>query len=155
MGFLKNLKMQFKAPRLKDPEFGDLIYMYISNNPSRSYWECMWNFPPTKTEIAIALDGDETGPKQESRKWHLDLVSRYKDILELSQPIIMSTLGEWKIDYKSEDLFNSVKLTGFGVDDPNAHPIKWEVSFETTGNRWLSITIPFVNNVAQEVIVDT
>jgi hypothetical protein len=113
------------------------------------------NSPPTKTDIAIALEGDENGPKEESRKWHLDLVPRYKSILELSQPSIVSVLQKWKIDYTSDAVYNSVNLTGFSVGDLNEHPQKWSISFETTGKRWICITIPFIDNVAQDVIVDT
>ena len=39
MGLLNELKLRFKPPRLQDPVFGPLLYMYIPRNPSRSYWE--------------------------------------------------------------------------------------------------------------------
>jgi len=29
------------------------------------------------------------------------------------------------------------------------------VEFETTGEKWLGITIPFIGDIAQEAIVDT
>ena len=53
------------------------------------------------------------------------------------------------------DMFSELKLTGFSVDDPKARPIQWCVWFETTGEKWLGITIPFVEEAAGEAEVDT
>jgi hypothetical protein len=52
-------------------------------------------------------------------------------------------------------MFTVVKLTGFGLKNPKEHPIRWDVSFETTGENWLGITIPFVAEAAMEAVVDT
>jgi hypothetical protein len=54
-----------------------------------------------------------------------------------------------------EDIFSVVKLSGIGVEDPAAKPLKWEISFETTGDTWFGISIPFVDDVAQKASVDT
>ena len=54
-----------------------------------------------------------------------------------------------------QDIFTVVKLAGFGVENPKAQPVEWDVSFETTGEKWLGITIPFVGDMAQEALVNT
>jgi hypothetical protein len=54
-----------------------------------------------------------------------------------------------------QDIFTSVKLAGFGVEDPKADPIEWDVSFETTGQKWLGIRVPFTGDTPQEAVVDT
>ena len=55
----------------------------------------------------------------------------------------------------AEDIFSELKLTGFDVDDPKGHPLHWRVWLETTGEKWLGITIPFVGEAAGKVEVDT
>ena len=63
--------------------------------------------------------------------------------------------------YKSElgeplpqDIFTTLKLTGFGVKDPYEQPVRWDISFETTGDKYLGVLIPFIGNTAMEPEVD-
>jgi len=48
-----------------------------------------------------------------------------------------------------------MKLAGFGVEDMSGSPPRWDISFETTGDKWLGITIPFTGDVPQDPVVDT
>jgi len=54
-----------------------------------------------------------------------------------------------------QDIFTGVKLAGFGLEDPKEQPVQWYVGFETKGDDWLGITIPFVGDTAGKAIVDT
>jgi len=77
MKIFESLKLQFRPPKMHDPDFGHLTFMYISNHPERSYWEAEWMFPPTGTPVSIGIDGDESGPRSAARQWHLGLPSRF------------------------------------------------------------------------------
>ena len=44
---------------------------------------------------------------------------------------------------------------GREVEDLRAQPVAWDIAFETTGEMWLGITIPFVGDTAKEAVVDT
>ena len=155
MNIFKSLKLQFRPPKVDDPDFGQLTFMYISNHPERSYWEAEWTFPPTGTPVSIALDGDESGPMPEARQWHLQIPSRYSRILDLARPELAKVFKTWLDQDLPEDIFAVVKLSGFGVEDPRAQPVAWDISFETTGDKWLGITIPFVGDEPNEAVVDT
>jgi len=61
----------------------------------------------------------------------------------------------WLEQKLPEDIFTVLKLAGFGLEDAMAQPVHWEVSFETTGDKWLGIIIPFIGDAAQEAVVDT
>jgi hypothetical protein len=54
-----------------------------------------------------------------------------------------------------KDTFEVLKLAGFGLEDSKEQPVRWDVSFETTGENRLGITIPFVSDAAGEAVVDT
>lgn len=155
MNIFRSLKLQFRPPKIQDPDFGQLTFMYISNHPERSYWEAEWIFPPTGTPVSIGLDGDESGPIAEVRQWHLELPSRFPRILELARPELARVFTSWLNTDLPEDIFSVVKLSGFGVEDPRAQPVEWDVSFETSGDKWLGITIPFVGEEPREAVVDT
>jgi hypothetical protein len=155
MKIFKSLRLRFKPPKINDLDFGQLTYMYIPNHPERSYWEGEWLFPPTATRVSIALDGDESGPRPETRKWHLGLTARFQNILQLARPELEKVLKKWLQQELPQDVFKAVKLSGFGVETPAAHPVAWDISFETIGDKWLGITIPFIDDQPGEAMVDT
>jgi hypothetical protein len=155
MKILKSLSLRFRPPKINDPDFGQLRFMYISNHPERSYWEGEWMFPPTSTRASIGLDGDETGPMSEARRWHLELPARFQRILELARPELVKVFQTWFQQELPNDIFTVVKLSGFGVENPKSHTIEWDISFETTGGKCLGITIPFVGDEPREAIVNT
>jgi hypothetical protein len=155
MGFLHNLKLRFSPPRIADPDFGHLLFMFIPNAPERSYWECEWRFPKTATEISIALPGDESGPSPEARQFYLSLPGRFEQILASARPQLQEVFREWLRQDLPQDVFTVVKLAGFDLEDAKQQPVHWNVSFETTGDKWLGILIPFVGDTAQKATVDT
>jgi hypothetical protein len=154
MGVLHDLKLRFSPPRKNDPDFGDLLFMFIPNAPERSYWECEWKFPRTDSVVSIGLPGSEDGPTADARQFYLDLPGRFDQVLTAARPKLEYVFTDWLHQELPEDIFSAVRLTGFGVEDPKAEPIKWDVAFETTGATWLGITIPFVGNEPQEAVVD-
>ena len=155
MSFLRNLKLLLSPPQIIDPDFGKLTYMHIAKYPERSYWECQWNFPPTNTSVFIALPGGKSGPGDDVRKFYLSLPARYELILNHCRPKLEQVFRDWRGNSLPQDIFATVKLTGFDVEDPNAQPVQWNVSFETTDDDWLGITIPFIGDTPQDPEVDT
>lgn len=155
MGILHNLKLRFSPPRKADPDFGNLIFMYIPNNAERSYWEGEWVFPKTGTPVSIGLDGGEDGPLPEARQFYLSLPDRFDQIMYAVRPKLAGVFKQWLQQDLPQDIFAVAKLAGFGLEDPKAKPIHWNISFETTGEKWLGITIPFEGDTPQEPIVDT
>jgi hypothetical protein len=155
MGILRNLKLRFSTPRITDPDFGSLLFMFIANAPEKSYWECEWTFPKTATVINIVLPGGEDGPMPEARQFFLSLPGRYDQILAAARPKLEQVFKTWLQQDLPQDIFTVLELGGFGVEDPRVQPVEWDVEFETTGEKWLGITIPFIGDIAQEAIVDT
>ena len=155
MGLLDKLKCMFSPLKISDPDFGELLFMSMRNSPDLSYWECEWRFPNTDTSISIALPGGEDGPLPESREFYLGLLSRFDDILQRARPKLDKAFSEWLEVELPADLFSELKLAGFGVENPKAETIEWDISFETTGDKWLGIIIPFKGDTAQDAVVDT
>jgi len=155
MGFLRNLKLWLFPLRLDDPDFGSLLFIHISKWPERSYWECEWTFPKTTTVVAITLQGGESGPMPEARHFYLSLPRRFEQIVAASRPRMEQVFNHWLHERLPQDIFTVLRLSGFGLENPKARPVRWDISFETTGDKWLGITIPFVGDTAMEATVDT
>ena len=129
--------------------------MHIGKHPERSYWECEWIFPKTGSPVAVALRGGESGPSPEVREFYLSLSGQFERIMALCRPRLEQVFTEWFGQSLPENIFVVLKLSGFGVEDPKEQPVRWDVSFETTGEKWLGITIPFVGDTPSEATVDT
>jgi hypothetical protein len=155
MRLLSELKLRFRPPRLQDPVFGPLLYMYIPRDPSRSYWEGEWLFPPTQTKVAISLPGTLEGLNDTGRAFYLKLPTEFDRIMQRARPLLDRVFLEWIGRPLSADLWQDVKLGGFAVENLAVVPPLWDVSFETTGEKWLGITIPFVGDQPQDPILDT
>lgn len=155
MGLLSRLLLSFRPATLNDPEFGRLRYMRVGRDPAKSYWEAEWLFPPTGTRVSIGLPGTKEGPLLESRAFFLALIPEFERIMTRARPVLDQVFSEWLGRSLSVDLWSDVTLAGFGVEDPRTTPLEWDVSFETTGPKWLGISIPFVGQQPQEAVVDT
>jgi hypothetical protein len=155
MSWFKSIKLLFSPLRLVDAEFGDLLFMYIRNAPKESYWECTWKFPATGTTVFIGIPGDEAGPYQIAREFFLALPERFESIITACRPRLQEVFSHWFQTDLPADIFSVLKLTAFGVEVAKKTPLEWDVSFETTGPMWLSITVPFVGETPQEACVDT
>ena len=155
MGLLDRLRLRFWPPKMVDPDFGSLLFMYVPNAPERSYWECEWSFPKTQSVISIALPGGEEGPLPESRQFYLDLPGRFEEILAAARPKLAQVFKSWLDQELPEDMFSAVRLSGFDVEDPKTQPLVWDISFETIGEKWLGIVVPFRGDTPQDAVVDT
>jgi hypothetical protein len=155
MSVLKTLKYWLKPLKMTDPDFGILTFIYVSKWPERSYWECKWQFPSTGTIVGITLDGDESGPRAESRHFYLSLPGRFPQILALCRPVLEQVYKDKKHEPAPSDVFSLFKVSGFGVKDRREDPIQWDVSFEAKGDDYLGVLIRFMGESANPPEVNT
>ena len=155
MSLLHNLKLRISPLRLQDADFGELLFMYIPNAPERSYWEAQWRFPPTDTTVGIDLLGPESGPVPEARSFYHALPARFASLLKAARPELDRVFRDWYDRPVADDLWSDVKLAGFGLEDPRARPVSWQMYFEATGKKWLGIVIPFEDDTPGTAVVDT
>jgi hypothetical protein len=129
--------------------------MHIPQRPEKSYWEGEWLFPPTGSNVTISLPGTLGGPNDDARAFYSALPRSFDRIIEAVRPALDSVFRERIGRPLSANMWQDVKLAGFGVENPGGVPTTWDVGFETTGEKWFGVTIPFVGDRPQEAIVDT
>ena len=149
------MKLWLSPPKIIDPVFGKLVFMHVQKHPERSYWEGEWKLSESGRSVGISLCGGEEGPSEDSRRFYLNLPARIDQIVERCRPSLARVFREWLNKELPADVFSELKLTRFDVDDPKGHPLHWTVMFEATGEKWLGITIPFVDEAAADAEVDT
>jgi hypothetical protein len=112
-------------------------------------------FPVTGTRVSISLPGNSDGPTDDARRFHRQLPEQFEGLLSKARPEIDRTFEQWIGRPLSADLWEDVRLGGFALTNASRAPTTWEVTFETTGEKWIAITIPFVGDSPQEAVVDT
>ena len=124
MKFIHKLKLYLFPTKLNAPYFGDMLFMYISNNPESSYWECKWKFPVTGKVIEITLPGTEENPFPESRDFYIELIDKYDEILNSIHSMLTSVFRTWLSQDLPNDIFTVLKLSGFCVENPKDEKIE-------------------------------
>jgi hypothetical protein len=82
------------------------------------------------------------------------LPERYQEILTATRPKLEQVYKDELGEPLPEDIFTTLKVTGFGVRDLSEQPVRWDVSFKSTGDKYLGVSIPFAGNTAMEPEVD-
>ena len=103
----------------------------------------------------LSVLGERRGPLPEARQFYLSLPDRFEQIVAAVRPKLEQVFKQWLQQELPQDIFTAVKLAGFGLEDPKGKPLHWNISFETTGEKWLGITIPFEGDTPQDAVVDT
>ena len=155
MNLFANLYALWSPPRLHDPAFGDLVFIRIPEHPECSYWECEWSFPVTGTRFTVVIPGSEKGLDPDAREFFLTLPDRFEFITTQCRAPLQVVWREWFETDLPSDLFSVLSLAGIGINSLDASAVEWEVSFETTGDKWLGITVPFIGDQPQEATVET
>jgi len=155
VGLFDKLIKRFQPPTMEDPYFGKLVYMHVNQDPAKSYWEAEFLFPPTGTTVFAGLQGGKEGPFPEARDFYLELPDRFEWIMSTVLPSLNQVFLEWQGRPISINPWEDVILAGFGVEDPTKQPREWDISFETTTEKWLGIIIPFIGDEPQTPVVDT
>jgi hypothetical protein len=110
--------------------------------------------PANWQHCGITLCGDESGPQPEFRRFYLELPGRFNEILAACRPVLEEVYRDELQKALPTDIFTALKVAGFRVEDPNEQPVHWEVSFESTGDEYLGISIPFAGELALAPEVD-
>jgi hypothetical protein len=155
MDFLHNLKLRFSRIRIHDSDLGEMFFIFVSNAPERSYWEGQWTLPSTGTLVEVSLPGGETGPLLSAKEFIFGLPDRFEQIFAAARPKLEQVFQRSLRQELPVNMSTAVKLCGIGVENPEGRPIHWDIYFETTGPRLLGITIPFVDDVAQDAVVES
>jgi hypothetical protein len=105
--------------------------------------------------VAISLPGTSTALFDSGRAFYLALPAGFDRLIERVRPVLNRVFLDWLGRPLQSDLWQDVTLGGFGVEDPDVVPVNWDIGFETTGKKWLGITIPMVGDTPHEPTIDT
>lgn len=156
MGLFRKFIDRFRPPYKEDPEFGDMSFIKVSpRGYGKSYWEATIYVPQIGASVEVFLQGEEDGPLEVSKEFYRKLIPSFDAIIAAARPLLAKEYLLWMQEELPDDIFTVLTLSGFSVEDPAVVPAKWDIMFETMGEKWRAISIYFEGDKPVGTTVDT
>jgi hypothetical protein len=102
-----------KPAKIADAFFGEMQWVEITNDPSKSYFECTRYFKPSGKKIGLSVTGSLSGPTQQQKEFFAQVETDYPLLIRKFILITEERLGAWMpqpIIKKFEAEFNPTYL---------------------------------------------
>lgn len=150
MGFFDLFK---KPPVLQDDLFGPLRFIAHKDH-SKSYFEGKAYFQPTGNETDISITADKEGPSEAQRQFFLSLQSDFQRYIEKIQPLIEGEFRNWQEDFAIKDFNTEFDLVFLSIPSFDGSAPVWEMAFTTIHDRDHHITIDFIGEEPNGILID-
>ncbi len=152
MGFWSYL---FGKPiKIGDAFFGEMQWIEIANDPSKSYFECARYFKPTGKKISLLVTGTFHGPTQHQKDFFTQVEANYPLLVDKIVPIIEAEFGAWMPLPVIKNFVAEFKPTGLEIPLCDQQPIEWEITFDTVHDPSHIVTVGMLGYEPQYVRVD-
>lgn len=134
------------------PTFGNMCFQKMA--PGKSYWEGRALFGPTKTEIEVFVDGDESGVAPGTLEFYEKVQERYPGIVAKFQTEIVRQLRGLSHKSLPLDFASTCRLSSVSVPDARSRKA-WDIGMECVFDPGLSVTIEMEDWEKGVVVVDS
>ncbi|MFD0740138.1 hypothetical protein ACFQZQ_12715 [Lysobacter koreensis] len=145
-------------PKVSDPDFGPITFDGPYGNGDVGIWQMdsEWEVPEHFAKVGCSsIPGTAAGPYELSRIFLLEKARDYPAIWARLHDQLASIRDKWAAQDSSVPLNQSFFISSLGLDPNPADPPLWNVSFESTGKRWLFVTFNMQGNEIVGHTVDT
>lgn len=125
-----------------------------SKDPLKSYFSGKGVFKPAKREIEYLIEADITGPTDQHRIFFEGLQDDFDKYVEKIKPLIEEEFRNWKEDFQIQDFNKEFTLVWLTIPRPGKTPLDWEMAFTTIHDANHHITIDFIGDTANGVLID-
>lgn len=144
----------FKKPTiLQDDFFGSLRFMDFKDS-SKNYFEGRGRFLPTDNETDYLIQADKDGPSENQKQFYRDLQIHFTQYIEKITPLIEDEFRNWKEDFEIQDFRKEFQLVCITIPRLDNRPIIWDMAFTTIHDLNHHVTIDFVGDEPNGIIID-
>lgn len=144
----------FKKPTiLHDEVFGTLHFMKFKDS-SKNYFEGKGHFDPAGDVIEYLIEGNEEGPSEEQKQFYLQIQNNFIQYVEKIKPLIEDELRNWKEDFIIRDFSKEFKIVCITIPRLDRRPPIWDMSFASIHDLNHHITIDFVGDHPNSILID-
>ncbi|RYE26470.1 MAG: hypothetical protein EOP45_03935 [Sphingobacteriaceae bacterium] len=144
----------FKKPTiLQDDFFGALRSVDIKDT-SKNYFEGKGHFTPTNSDTEYLIQADKNGPTDEQKQFYLDLQADFTKYIQKMKPLIEDEFRNWKENFVIKDFNKEFELVCITIPRFEDRPITWDMSFTTVHDLNHQVTIDFIDDRPNGILVD-
>jgi hypothetical protein len=144
----------FKKPTLiQDAFFGELRFVDFKDT-SKNYFEGKGYFAPTNNHTEYFINADKEGPTAQQKQFYTDLQSNFSDYIQKITPLIEGEFRNWKEDFVIKDFTKEFELVCITIPRLDLKPLVWDMAFTTVHDADHHITIDFIDDQPQGVLID-
>lgn len=144
----------FKQPTiLQDDFFGELRFVDFKD-ASKNYFEGNGHFTPTNNNTEYLIQADKDGPTDKQKQFYIDLQSNFADYIQRIKPLIEDEFRNWKDDFVIEDFNKEFELVCITIPRLDIRPLTWDMAFTTIHDQNHQVTIDFVDDQPNCVLID-
>ena len=144
----------FKKPTIiQDDFFGRLRYMEFKD-PSKGYFEGNGFFVPINAETEYLIQADASGPADKQREIYFNLQKDFDIYIEKIKPLIEDEFRNWKEDFEIKNFKEEFKLICLTIPRSDSIPLVWDMSFTTIHDENHHVTIDFIGDIPNSVLID-
>ena len=152
MGFWGRL---FRKPeKIGDAFFGEMLWVEIPHDPSKSYFECERYFKPSGEKIGLSVTGSLNGPTQRQKEFFTQVETNYSLLVAKLIPIIEAEFGAWMPFPLIKNFVAEFKPIGLDIPACDELPIEWEIVFDTVHDINHTVTVGLLGDEPQYVRID-
>jgi hypothetical protein len=136
-----------------DAVFGPLRYR-SSKDPSKGYFTGKGFFPPTCSDTDLLIQADASGPTESQRAFYQNLQTNFDKFANKMKRLIEDEFRNWQPDFEISDFRKEFTLVCISIPRLDAAPVRWELAFNTIHDRNHLVTIDFVGDEPQGILID-
>lgn len=142
-----------KAVILEDDFWGKLRFINFKDS-AKNYFEGKGYFSPTNSDTEYLIQAGKEGPTEKQKQFYLDLQAGFSKYIEKIQPLIENEFRNWKEDFIITDFNKEFQLVCITIPWLDKKPFKWDMAFTTIHDLNHQITIEFVDDNPESILID-
>ena len=142
-----------KSVFVQDDLFGRLQFVDFKDS-TKNYFEGAGFFAPTQSETDYLIRADIEGPTEEQRQFYLDLQANFEQYVEKITPLIEGEFQNWREDFKITNFTKEFSLVCITIPRQDILPMVWEMAFTTIHDLDHHVTIDFIGNESNGILID-
>jgi hypothetical protein len=143
-----------KTGKIADAFFGELVFIEMSNDSSRSYFECERYFKPIGEKIGLSVTGGLSGPTQEQKSFFNQIEADYFSLAPGWATLIEQRFSAWMPTPVIKDFTKEFKPSYLSIPTCEEQPVEWEITFDTVHDLNHIVTVGMLDYEPQYVQVD-
>jgi hypothetical protein len=143
-----------KPVKIADAFFGEMQWIKVANDPSKSYFECERYFKPSGKNIDVSVTGSPSGPTQQQKEFFAQVEAEYSLLIAKLIPLMEAEFGAWMPLPVIKSFVAEFKPIGLDIPACDQQPIEWEIAFDTVHDANHTVTVGLLGYEPQYVRID-